>query len=119
MIPAPPWSLSYADGSANVFRFTATASGVHVVYDPVTPATSSTGMYSGGAPLDAQLAPDDPRIAMLWQHVRGLEADTAHHVADRCKGDGALTIDGRTVLIARAATRTFEAWLTSAILGPT
>jgi len=111
MMPPPPWTLSYADGSANVYRFEATATGVRFVYDPVTPAMSSTGMYSGGDPVDVTIRADDPRIAELWHHARALEADTAHHVADRCKGDGALTLDGRTVLLARTATRTFEAWL--------
>lgn len=113
MTPPPPWTLSYADGSANHYRFEATAAGVRFVYDPVTPATSSTGLYSGGDPVDTQLALDDPRIAELWRHTRVLEADTAHHVADRCKGDGALTLDGRTLLVARTATRAFETWLTA------
>lgn len=112
MIPAPPWTLAYADGSANVYRFVASASGVRFTYEPVTPATSSTGMYSGGDPIDTQLALDDPRITVLWQHARALEADTAHHAEARSKGDGALTIDGQTWLVVRAATRELEAWLT-------
>lgn len=107
----PPWTLTYADGSANVYRFTATAAGVRFVYDPMTPARSSTGMYSGGEPVDTTIAIDDPRIATLWDHARALEADTAHHVTDRNKGDGALMIDGRTFLVARAGTRAFETWL--------
>ena len=107
----PPWTVTYADGSANVYRFTATAAGVRFVYEPMTPARSSTGMYSGGDPIDTTIAIDDPRIAALWDHVRALGGNTTHHVADRNKGDGALTIGGRTILVARAATRAFEAWL--------
>lgn len=111
MIPRPPWTVVYADGSANIYRFDANAAGVRFTYDPVTPALSSTGMYSGGTPVDKMLALDDPHIATLWQHARALEADKAHHVAGRGKGDGALTIDGRTMLVVRAATRDVEAWL--------
>ena len=116
MIP-PPWTLSYADGSANVYRFVATDDGVRFTYDPVTPATSSTGTYSGGDPIDRTLDLDDPRVDELWAHIRTLEADTAHHVADRCKGDGALTVHNRTLHVARTATRAFETWLT-ALRGP-
>ena len=105
------WTIAYADGSANVYRFAATASGVRFTYEPVTPSQSSTGMYSGGDPVDAELALDDPRIVTLWQHVRALEADRANHVSDRNKGDGAVTVDGRTFLVARVATRELEALL--------
>ena len=115
MIPSPPWTLVYADGSANVYRFEATDAGVRFVYEPMTQERSSSGMYSGGDPVDVQLALDDPRIAPLWPQVRALEADTAHHATERSKGDGAVTITGdgatRTFLVVRAATRELEAWL--------
>ncbi len=115
MTPAPPWTLLYADGSANVYRFEATAAGIRFVYDPVTPERSSTGTYCGGDPIDTRLALDDARIAEVWRHATLLEADPAHHAADRCKGDGAITITSagatRRFFVVRAATRTIEALL--------
>lgn len=115
MMPAPPWTLVYADGSADLYRFEATADEVAFVYEPITPAQSSTGMYSGGDPVQERLAGDDPRLAALWQHVAALEADRAHHAAERCKGDGAVTVTvagaTRRFLVVRAATRELEALL--------
>jgi hypothetical protein len=115
MTPTPPWTLVYADGSANVFRFVADKVGVRFTYEPVRPEQSSTGTYSGGAPIDELLAGDDPRLAALWEHARALEADTEHHADERNKGDGAFTLtvggERRRFLVVRAATRTLEAFL--------
>ncbi len=91
--PALPWTVNYADGSANAYRLEATAGGVRFVYEPVTPERSSTGMYSGGDPIDTQLALDDPRLAAIWRHVAAVEADPSLHVAERHKGDGAFLVD--------------------------
>jgi hypothetical protein len=89
-VPASPWQLSYADGSANVYRWSQEQAGVPVrfVYDPVKPEESSTGRYSGGAPREEKVAPSDPRLVELWATVRALQADTAHHVSSRDKGTG-------------------------------
>lgn len=118
MIPAPPWTLVYADGSANRYRFEADGADVACGYEPVTPAESSTGMYRGGAPRQAHLAIDDPRLAALWTEVAALEADRAHHAATRCKGDGAFTITtaagARHFLVVRAALDRFHALLHAA-----
>lgn len=115
MIPPPPWSLVYADGAANVYRFEATGAEVRFVYEPVTPATSSTGRYSGGAPRDERLAADDPRLVELWRQAAALADDPTHHAATRNKGDGALTLVAggtpRRALVVRAATRALEALL--------
>lgn len=119
--PAPPWTIAYADGSANGYLFDADEGGVHFTYDPVTAAESSTGRYSGGDPVDVRLAADDLRLEMLWEHVAALEADTARHVKDRNKGDGALTITTpagrRQLLVARAGTRKLEDFLESTFRG--
>lgn len=113
--PDPPWTLTYADGSGNVYAFAADGAGVHFTYEPMTPAHSSTGTYSGGEPVDEHLAADDPRVATLWQYARALEADTAQHAAERNKGDGAFTVTEddrrRRFLVVRPATRTLEAFL--------
>ena len=89
-----PWTLHYADGAGNAYHFAqASAAGeVSFEYLPVTPERSSTGTYSGGAPHQAALSADDPRVAELWQRVERLEADTAAHGPDRNKGTGAFAI---------------------------
>ncbi len=115
MTPSPPWSLVYADGSANVHRLDADDDGVTYRYEPVTPPRSSTGHYSGGAPRHERLAVDDPRVHALWRAVEALERDHAHHAAARAKGDGALTMTvaghTRSALVVRAALGELEAVL--------
>ena len=89
-----PWSIHYADGAANVYRFEQRSAGAEVSFEyvPVTPEMSSTGSYSGGAPHRARLAAGDARVAELWRRVEGLEADTASHADARAKGTGAFRI---------------------------
>ena len=89
-IPAAPWKITHADGSANVYSWWQEQDGapVHFAYDPVTPETSSTGMYSGGSPREEQLSAGDPRVAELWSKVRALQRDTARHSPSRDKGTG-------------------------------
>jgi hypothetical protein len=86
-----PWTLSYADGAANQYRFSQDSQGAAVAFEyiPITPEQSSTGHYSGGDPVSAQLPAGDPRIAELWRRVDALEADPALHAQDRNKGTGA------------------------------
>jgi hypothetical protein len=121
MVPTPPWTVVYADGSANVYRFAATGRTVHFTYEPVTPAMSSTGTYSGGDPVDAELPADDPRLTKLWQLLGELEADRANHMAERNKGDGAVTVTTsvgtRRFLVARSATRGIEGFLAKQLRG--
>jgi hypothetical protein len=115
LTPTPPWSLTYADGAANFYRFEASNDEVLFTYHPVTPERSSTGRYSGGAPRQERLAAGDPRLAALWREVAALEADRTCHAADRIKGDGAFSVTTaagvRGFLIARAALGPVEALL--------
>jgi hypothetical protein len=89
-MPDTPWTLDYADGSANRYRIWSDGDGASFEYDPVTPAESSTGMYSGGDPRAGKV--DATTLASIWQQVRDLEANTAQHTAERGKGTGAFTI---------------------------
>jgi hypothetical protein len=91
---ATPWTIHYADGAANVYRFSQSSADGEVSFEyvPVTPKMSSTGTYSGGEPHRAVLAADDARIVELWRRVERLEADTASHGPDRNTGTGAFTI---------------------------
>jgi len=93
-VPAAPWKLSYADGSANLYSWWQDQAGapVYFAYDPVTPETSSTGLYSGGSPREEQLSAGDPRLGELWSRVRALQRDTAHHSPSRDKGTGAFSL---------------------------
>lgn len=121
MTPKAPWSLVYADGSANVYRFEATLTGVRFAYEPVTPEQSSTGFYSGGNPVDERLVATDPRLATLWEYAEALEADIATHADERNKGDGAFTVTSggnrRRFLVVRSATRKLEAFLVKEFRG--
>jgi hypothetical protein len=121
MVPTPPWTVVYADGSANVYRLAADGSRVRVTYEPITPAMSSSGTYSGGDPLDMEVPASDPRIAKLWHLLGELEADRANHMAERNKGDGAVTVTTsvgtRRFLVARAATRAIEGFLAKHVRG--
>jgi hypothetical protein len=93
-VPAPPWTLVYADGAGNLHRWSQAdgMSSVTFVYDPVTPEQSSTGMYSGGPPREERLVSGDPRVRALWAGARALQADTARHWPSRDKGTGAFTL---------------------------
>src|SRR5688500_16642035 len=89
-----PWQISYADGSANFYRFSQESAGGEVAfeYSPVTKEMSNTGTYSGGDPHKAQIPASDARIEELWARVERLEADTASHSPSRDKGTGAFTV---------------------------
>jgi hypothetical protein len=115
-LPAPPWSLSYHDGSGNGYELAQSAAGegVRFDYSPVKPAWSSTGSYDGGDPVATVLAAD--RVVEVWRQVRGLEADSALHTEDRAKGTGAfrlVTAEGeRSFIVERSdALGSFDALL--------
>lgn len=113
--PAAPWSIVYSDGSANVHRWSLAAAGEDVSYDfdPVTPAESNTGSYSGGTPHRARVPAGDPRLGQLWHSIDHL-AVPALAAATRDKGTGAFQIttpDGKRELLVRMSDelRAFDA----------
>ena len=93
-IPDAPWSIDYADGSANAYHLSNPGADADILFEyvPVTPERSSTGTYSGGPPRREVLVADDSRLAELWRLVSRLEADTSLHSPERAKGTGALTV---------------------------
>jgi hypothetical protein len=80
----PPWSVVVSDGSGNVYACAHAEGGApHCDYDPVTPAQSSTGHYSGGDPWDVVLSPE--QVEGLWRTVEAAMRDTAGHTDSRDK----------------------------------
>lgn len=108
-----PWSLTYRDGSGNGFRFwqEAEEEAAHFTYTPVTPAMSSSGVYSGGEPQEGVL--DAAQIESLWQEALRLEADTTLHINARMMGSGVFSLttpEGKRSFLVKggAALRTFN-----------
>lgn len=106
---ATPWTIRYRDGAANVYQLAQAAPSGHVVFEyvPVTPAESSTGTYSGGAPHRAVLPAGDARVDELWRRLERLEVDAAAHAPARAKGTGAFEVETpagtRAFLVERGA----------------
>ncbi len=76
----------YADGSANRYIITPDT----LEYDPVTPAESSTGTYSGGDPRAVSItAGQFEAIGQLFDKALG---NKAVHIQDRVKTSGAISI---------------------------
>lgn len=88
---------TYIDGNNNTYTITRD----RVRYEPVAPEHSSSGMYSGGAPADAELPPD--AFATLETLIDVVLDDTAHHIADRVKGCGTLISGTMRVLCAASS----------------
>jgi hypothetical protein len=87
--PTGALRIDYADGSGNRYTLDAGDDGaVEVAYDLLTPATSSTGLYSGGPPRRARVARDDPRLAELWARLADARPATS---TARLKGTGAFS----------------------------
>ncbi len=82
------WTLIFADGSGNQYTVTsAEKSGeARLVYNPVTPEQSSSGVYSGGTPADAQISAEN--TSELWRQVDALAQNTKRHAKGRSMGSG-------------------------------
>jgi hypothetical protein len=89
-VPAGPWSISYSDGSGNTYEVASDVGGATFSYDPMTPAESSSGTYSGGEPRSGRL--DAATIEQLWTRVRALEAEAAREATERAMTTGAFSV---------------------------
>lgn len=85
----PPWSITYHDGSGNGYRLWQDDAVAHFEYTPVTPAMSSSGTYSGGAPARGDLTA--AQVRELWTTIDALARETALHASVRAKGTGTFT----------------------------
>lgn len=82
------WILNFADGSGNQYTITSDAADAkaHLVYTPMTPEHSSSGVYSGGSPADIQISAEN--TSELWRRVSALQNDPSQHSEARSMGTG-------------------------------
>lgn len=87
-VNATQWTLIFADGSGNQYTVTSAekTGEARLVYNPVTPEQSSSGVYSGGAPADVQILAGN--TSELWRRVDDLEQNTSRHAKGRSMGSG-------------------------------
>lgn len=79
--------LIYADGSANRYEISATA----LKYVPVKPEESSTGLYSGGKPVQVVISSEQyTRVKDLFEAAL---AQTDQHIPNRMKTSGLVIIE--------------------------
>lgn len=87
------WNFTYSDGANNrytISRATPEAP-ASFVYDPVTAAESSSGLYDGGPPAAGELS--EAQVEALWRELLALRTDTDRHAEQRTKGSGAISWD--------------------------
>ena len=84
--------LSYADGSGNVY-LVAKNPEPYIQYQPVKPATSSSGTYDGGEPVTRAIS--QSRYAELLAAVQNAYAHTASHIPERVMMSGAVTLSSK------------------------
>jgi hypothetical protein len=77
----------YIDGNNNAYVIDTD----RVVYEPISPAQSSSGTYSGGEPAAASLTRD--QLAAITALIDHIIADTKNHLATRPKGCGTIVRD--------------------------
>ena len=78
------WECFYLDGSGNQFHFYRKEGAIHFRYDPIQPAMSSSGVYSGGTAKDGVLTSE--QASMLVSQVQNWQENTVAHVERRSKG---------------------------------
>jgi hypothetical protein len=104
--PAGPWQLVVADGSGNVWTIDGEGTAARATFAPVQPATSSSGVYSGGRAGAGPLT--TTTTTTLWSRARGLVADASQQVPARAMGTVRLSlraegVDAVVILRAGAA----------------
>jgi hypothetical protein len=102
----PDHRYVYADGSANRYIITSDT----LQYDPITPAESSTGTYSGGDPKAVAISPE--QFESITQLFDKAFANKAVHIEDRMKTSGAISMvkgDNRNQVILAAGCAEKEA----------
>ena len=75
----------YVDGNNNAWHIGES----QIKYQPITPALSGSGTYSGGSPFTARLQPE--QFAQLQSLLQKALNDRSTHKVNREKGDSAIT----------------------------
>lgn len=83
---------AYIDGNNNTYEI-----GERLDYVPITPAQSSSGMYSGGEPKSVVL--DAERRAEILALLERIEADRDNVLAQRPKGCGTVIRGEHTTFV--------------------
>ena len=84
--------FSYSDGNNNTYtlkKSVSTKTGETeylATYSPVTPANSSSGIYSGGTPLETRIS--GTQFESVAQMITQLAKDSRQHVENRVMGSG-------------------------------
>lgn len=76
------YTYHYHDGSNNVWKI----GPKHITYQPITPAMSSTGTYSGGEPYEKEISPE--QYQALETLLKAGINNKAIHEEGRLKGSG-------------------------------
>lgn len=89
-------SLQFHDGAGNAYAYAPETGTLR--YEPVTPATSSSGTYSGGQPWEVSITVAEARaMRSVFEAAAGAIAD---HAPTRSKGTGDVRI-GKGSSVAR------------------
>jgi hypothetical protein len=83
---------AYLDGNNNTYEI-----GDRLVYIPITPAQSSSGMYSGGEPKSVAL--DAEHRAAILELFDRIEADRDNVIETRPKGCGTVIRGEHTTFV--------------------
>ncbi|MEC7986052.1 MAG: hypothetical protein VX278_12890 [Myxococcota bacterium] len=87
------WECFYADGSGNRFHFYRKEGAIHFQYDPIQPAMSSSGIYSGGTPKAGILS--EEQADLLREQVQIWHQNSGAHVKVRSKGTSSFRVKKR------------------------
>ena len=85
---------TFSDGNNNNYTLTQTASGGTLNYDPVTPAESSSGVYSGGEPALKEITQE--QYTTITEAIENAVTNTSDHMENRVKKSGQITIQRNT-----------------------
>lgn len=94
--------MTFSDGSGNKYSAASTL----LFYDPVTPAQSSSGLYSGGSPAACVLKPEDH--ALLERLFAAAIQAKEEHTDARVKGSFQVAKDQASVLLKPGSKRGLE-----------
>jgi hypothetical protein len=114
------WRLDYSNGSGDSYSFEFKHGPLILVYNPVRPESSSSGLYSGGARFSGPCRA--PQLQKLKDYFLGFESDLSQRCDKRMMGTGVFSMhssDLNVEFIVKRHTKLgeFNAFLDSIRLG--